>query len=326
MHVSHHKNDPIDSFLQLQRAGRLSDYLDPIDETAFAALSRRLSWAVEHANDPVHGDEASFLLDHAAELKLRLRREVGEAERAAASSGTEVDDLGDVPATVELTREQSPYQEQYDLHFGGIMRVEDLSEPPTQPRAIAPAALSPPVEPSYGSPRSMAATDDATVDSAESPSVGTADPAPVVELRGGPASPARAGAAVNVDEPSDVESMQSVSTSVGAAAEGQPTSDSPTPVSAHQSGAEWVEVAPEESVPEPVPEPFEEPGTPNFHHLREGIRQRTGSAERHNDEDTRRRLRLQGPGDDSSRSPLYALGLGVGVAVLMLFMFFLVYL
>lgn len=140
MHVPKSIEDPVRAFLRLHRTDRLTDYLDPIGEPALAALARRLGWAAEHVDDPVHADEALFLLQNAGLLHDMLTEEIAQLdEEMGATLVGDEDDLDDSPATEEVPREASPYREQYDLHFGGIMQLDDVTDPPTQPRSEGPA-------------------------------------------------------------------------------------------------------------------------------------------------------------------------------------------
>ncbi|MFT4623281.1 MAG: hypothetical protein ACI8PZ_001937 [Myxococcota bacterium] len=182
MHVPKSIEDPVRAFLRLHRADRLTDYLDPIGEPALAALARRLGWAAEHVDDPVHGDEALFLLQNAGLLHDMLTKEIAQLdEEMEATLVGDVDDLEDSPATEEVPREASPYREQYDLHFGGIMQLDDVTDPPTQPRSEVPAYTPDAPQPRTEQQRSPAPTrpsiDTTTPVTARIPGLGT--PAPV---------------------------------------------------------------------------------------------------------------------------------------------------
>lgn len=310
MHVTTEKT-PLDDFLDQHRVERLTDYLDPFDEHPSQALTRRLKWATEHADDPVYGDEATFLLERVDELKQRIIEEAAEAELDQVEDADSVDNLDDSPSTVEVTRDDSPYREQYDLHFGGIMPMEDLSEPPTHSQSKPPLNLS-----------TTGPTSDRIQSLPEPTGAAPSDPFDSLPLTAPRTLPDTA--AVSQASMSESDQLTEPQTSSAPEAEGttpvtaQTRDGVPVPAPAHTR-----EPTPPPPAPREQTETFEEPRTPDFHDLRAGIRKRQAATEF--DSSTFTRLRRQNLGGDTSRSPVYALGIGMGISLFMLLLFFILW-
>lgn len=142
--------EELNRFLASVRRTRFVDYLDPMGETAHEALDRRLKWAERSRHDPAHAEEAAFLLRHENTLRELVSQELldseedwVEAEEVGAGWSGQNAWTSTAPAPERKAPEPEPEpdfddDDEPDMERTGIMRLEDLTEPPVPPRLDVP--------------------------------------------------------------------------------------------------------------------------------------------------------------------------------------------